>query len=355
MKTTTIFIIVMILTIGSAVNLPAAQKIVFEDLIRPGSVYVDPGRDYLYAVEFPVINVYTLKDFKPVKKFGSKGEGPGEFLRFARVHFHKGMILVHSQGRLAYFSKDWKFIKEQKVPVLFNRGFAPFGDKMAAAYTAPLEGKSDIGNQIVVLHDWKCEKIKEIFRKRYYFEIGGDINGIYLPETDRRIGTRFLVWKDKIYVEPDDGEDGLLDVYDSNGKKLYTFKHEFEKIKVTEQHKEAAREWFRVRKRRLLEIVKARGWLYWPDYFPAVHQVYVTDDKVYMIPYKKKEGKVQLFVFDLKGKLLRHAAAPLLKENMFDFHPLCIAGGKIYQFTENDDEAMELHVHEIDKLPAFKK
>jgi hypothetical protein len=161
-----------------------------------------------------------------------------------------------------------------------------------------------------------------------------------------------MVWKDKLFVEPDDGENGILDVYDSNGKKLYTVKYNFEKIEVTDRHKEAVREWHRIKKRRLLDIVKRRGWLWWPSHFPAVHYVDVTDDKIYMIPYKKKQGKVQLLVFDLKGKLLRRVITPLTKENMFALHPMCIKGGKVYQLTENEDEVWELHIYEIASLPG---
>jgi len=354
MKNVTILFCTILLTAGAVNYLRAEKKIVFEDLIRPSAIAIGPGEKHLYIVAFPVINVYSSRDFKPIKKFGSAGEGPGEFLRFARVHFNNGSILVQSQGKLSYFSPDWKLQKEHKLPIQFNRGFKPFGNRAVAASNTVEEGEDAI-YQVITFYDWDQEKIKEIYRKKYYFQIGKNINGIYLPEVDRRSGVRFCLWKNRLYLEPDDGENGTLDIYDAEGKKLYSIRHEFEKIKVTDQHKEATREWFRVNKRRLLDLVKERGWLWWPDYFPAVHELEVTDDQIYMIPYLKKEGKVQLFVFDLKGKLLRHVAAPLSEENIFDFHPFCIKGGKIYQLTENDDEVYELRIDDISALPAFSR
>jgi len=356
MKNRTLFLFIILFIVSSTFHLSAEaeKKILFKELVRPGIVTVNPGETHLYIVDFPNINVYSLKDFKLIKTFGSRGEGPGEFLRFARPYFHNGSLLVHSQVKLSYYSKEWKLQKQHNLPMLFDRGFKPFGDKIAAAYMAPGE-KPGIRYKVIALHDWERKKIKEVFRQEYYFASGKKINGIYLPEADRRSGVRFMVWKDRLYIEPDDGENGMLDVYDSQGEKLYTIKHQFEKLEVTSQHKKMAAEWFRVRGRHLLEIVKERGLLRWPSHFPAIRYVDVIDDKIYIIPYKQKEGKVRLFVFDLRGKLLRHVAAPFTEESIFEFHPMCIKGGKIYQVTENDDEVYELHIYDIATLPVLSR
>ncbi|UCH97773.1 MAG: hypothetical protein JSV88_13220, partial [Candidatus Aminicenantes bacterium] len=177
---------------------------------------------------------------------------------------------------------------------------------------------------------------------------GKPINGIYLAEMGRRLGIRFSVCDNKIFIEGEDGENGNIYVYDNNGQQIDTLHLEFEKLKVTQEHKQAVEDYYVLKRSRLLAIVKARGWLYWPDFFPAVHYQMVVDNKIYVIPYKKKQGKNQLFIFNLKGELLKQVDVPIVEETIFSFYPNTIKNGKLYQLLENENEEWELYVHEID-------
>jgi hypothetical protein len=337
----------------AALPLAAERVHVFKDLLKPGAMVWDTDRQHLYIVEFPQIHIYSTKDYSRIKTFGKQGEGPGEFLRFARIYFHEDFIIIHSNSKFSYFSKDWQFVKEHRVPPQFHRGVKPFGDKLVATYIGQAKNNPKVTDQLVVFHDWEGNKIKEIFRKEYYILSGKKINGLYLPEVNRRTGIRFSLWDNKIFIEPDDGEDGIIQVYDAGGKLEYTIKHEFEKLKVTDEHIDAVEEWHRLRKRRLLKIVDQRGLLYYASHFPAVHKMGITDGKIYIVPYKRKQGKPQLFIFDLKGKLLKHLAAPITGETMFGYYPWGILDGKIYQMLENEDEEWELHFYRIDKLKEY--
>ncbi|MCP5105891.1 MAG: hypothetical protein GY950_21065 [bacterium] len=194
MKNRMLFLFIILFTASSTFHLSAEKKILFEDLMRPGTVTVNPGETHLYIGDFPNIKVYSLKDFKLIKTFGSRGEGPGEFLRFARPYFHNGSLLVHSQVKLSYYSKDWKLQKQHNLPMPFDLGFKPFGDKIAAAYMVPDE-KSGIRYQVIALHDWDRKKIKEVFRQEYYFKLGSNISGIYLPEPTA--GREYVLWYGK--------------------------------------------------------------------------------------------------------------------------------------------------------------
>lgn len=163
------------------------------------------------------------------------------------------------------------------------------------------------------------------------------------------MGIRFSVWDNKIFFEGEDGENGNIYVYDFNGQQIDTLHLEFEKLKVTKEHKQAVEDYYKLRRSRLLAIAKARRLLYWPDFFPAVHYQRIVDKKIYVIPYKKKQGKSQLFIFNLKGELLKQVDFPVVEETMFSFYPNTIKNGKLYQLLENQDEDWELHVHEIDQ------
>jgi hypothetical protein len=67
------------------------------------------------------ISIYSLKDFKLIKKLRKEGEGPQEFKTFLgfglTVDIYPGHILVNSIDKISYFSRKGEFIKEKKTPV----------------------------------------------------------------------------------------------------------------------------------------------------------------------------------------------------------------------------------------------
>ena len=343
-----LLLLLLLLFVSITVPLFPGKVAVFDQLKKPSELYINSN--HLYIIEFPVIYVYSLEDYRLIKKFGKQGEGPGEFIQYARLHFHPDYYIIQSQTRFSYFTKDWKYIKDRKIPITFDRGAKPMGDQWVVSHTVP--GKDDLNQTdlTVNIYDSNCNKIKEVYRQKYYFQVGKPINGIYLPEVYRRQGIRFFVWDNKIFIEGEDGETGTIYVYNNSGQKIDTLHHEFEKLKVTTEHKQAVEDYYVFRRRRLLAIVKARGWLHWPDFFPAVHYLSIVDNKIYVIPYKKKQGKHQLFIFNLKGELLKQVEVPMAAETMFSFYPNTIKNGKLYQLLENENEEWELHVHEIDQV-----
>jgi uncharacterized protein YlbG (UPF0298 family) len=63
--------------------------------------------------------IYSLKDFKLVKKFGKAGEGPREFRILPQLPLNidarTDQIIVNSFGKVSYFTKQGEFIKEVKT------------------------------------------------------------------------------------------------------------------------------------------------------------------------------------------------------------------------------------------------
>ncbi len=314
--------ILFILAVLSATTLFAEKLAVFDRLIRPAGFYMNNG--YLFIVQFPHIYMHSLKDFRLIKRVGKKGEGPQEFLRYARLYFQPDTIIVHSENRFSYFTKDLKYIKEERVPVQFSRGVSLMGDQLVVSHTVPGKNKNEETDLTVNIYDWSFKKVKEIYRQKYYFQMNRDINAIYLPEVDRRSGIRFAVRGDRIFIEGEDGETGNIYVFNKKGEKIYTIKHEFEKLEVTDEHIQAVVAWHKLKKRRLYDILKRRNQLYTPDYFAAIRFMGVTDDKIYIIPYKKKAGKNRFFIFDLEGKLLKEVDAPIEEKSLFSFFPAAI-------------------------------
>lgn len=340
-KTIILSLFILLTTVGFAERLA-----VFDDLIKPSDFALDRGQ--LFIIEFPHIYVYSLTDFTLIKTFGRQGEGPQEFLRFARLHFLADTFIVHSQTRFSYYSrKDFKYLKEERVPIQFDRGVRIMGDQLVVSHTVPGKKKHEQVDLTVNIYDWSFKKIKEIYRRKYYFQVNQDINVIYLPTLKQRLGIRFAVQGDKIFIEGEDGETGNIYVYNKTGEKIDTIHHEFEKLKVTDDHIQAVADWHKLNKTRIYDILKERGNLYRPRYFPAIRYLSIADNKIRIIPYKKKQGKNRLFVFNLEGKLLTETDAPFEEENLFSLAAGTIENGKVYQLKENENEKWEFHVTEM--------
>jgi hypothetical protein len=82
------------------------------DILKPHLIVAD--KDQLFIVEDTSILVYSLKDFSLLKKFGKRGEGPGELKQFiSGIDIQPDFILVNSIGRLSWFDRSWHFLKQQ--------------------------------------------------------------------------------------------------------------------------------------------------------------------------------------------------------------------------------------------------
>jgi hypothetical protein len=201
-----LLLLLLLFFVSITIPLFPGKVAVLNQLGNPSALYVH--KDHLYIIEFPVIYVYSRDDYRLIKKFGRQGEGPGEFIRYARLHFFDETIIVQSQTKFSYFTKDWNFIKDKKTPIGFNRGAKPMGNQWVVCHTGRGLSDPDQIDLLVNIYDNNCKKIKEIYRQKYFFQIGKQINGIYLAEAIRRRGIRFFIYDNKIFIEGEDGENG---------------------------------------------------------------------------------------------------------------------------------------------------
>ncbi|MGD2085255.1 MAG: hypothetical protein PVH61_03640 [Candidatus Aminicenantes bacterium] len=67
----TVLTVVLLILFTNSIS--AVQVIPLGEVNRPISINVDDT--CIYIVEFPCIYLYSLEDFKLVKKFGKRGEG----------------------------------------------------------------------------------------------------------------------------------------------------------------------------------------------------------------------------------------------------------------------------------------
>ena len=327
--------LILILLLLLFISLVFAEKAaVLPELLNPENIYIDGNQ--MFITEDITIYIYSLNDFKFQKKFGSAGEGPQEFKRYAWLSIQPDQVIIKSSGKVSFFTRQGDFIKETNVSPGTGVDFQPVGDQYV--------GRKNFIEENIRFHsfnvyDSKFKMIKEICRQEYGFQMG---KGLRLPTE----AFDCSVYHGNIFIA---GKAGLdIDVFDKNGNRLYTIRHDIENAKCTETHKKRILDTFKSdpQSKQFYEFIKNQ--LKYPDYFPVVREFIVADGKIYVHTYNRQEDKVEFLILDVKGKLLKRQFLPLYFKLPFRAYPYTIHNGKLYQLFENPDkEEWELHTSKI--------
>ena len=318
----------------------SSKVVPLPNLINPDSIMID--NDRIYITDMEKIYIYSSKDFTLKKKFGKNGEGPGEFkinpaaVAKLRVYVQDDRIVVNNLSRVSFFTKNGSFIKEINVTTGLN--FIPIGNKFAGySGTKRIKG---ILYLTINLYDSNLKKIKEIYSREYYVQSHKDFNLIKLEFGN--IGRAYyLCCGDKIFVE---GEKDTIHVFDKDGNKEYDINLDFEKLKISQDHKNEILKDIKILYTGPLmrRLIKEKG--KFPRYFPA-RFFQVANEKIYIPTYKKRDGKNEFVVYNIKGKLLKKIFLPLKDRTLVLPYPYAISNNKIYQvFDDAETEEWELHI-----------
>jgi hypothetical protein len=314
----------------------AGQVIPLPGLLKPQRIYID--QEQCFITEGATIYIYSLKDFKLQKKFGKRGEGPGEFRESGegiKLDFKPEKIIVTSTGRFSYFTRDGQFIKEARISNPRRFEFQELGSGFVGKELLVEKKRVFI---TVNLIDKNLKKIKEIYRfKHPFYPRSKPINPVFL-----RTGT-YYVYQDKIFY---DDEDGIIHVLDGSGKELYLIRPQYERVKIKDIHKIRYLMFWRTDLRTEYAVFKDR--LKFPAAFPPIRNFHIVDNKIYVVTYKEKDNQCWMLVFDLGGKLLKEVFVSLVDINMLIpdlYNYYTIHEDKLYILRDNQDtEEWELHI-----------
>jgi len=314
-----------------------AKKVtVLPDIMNPENFIVD-GDKFFISQEANIF-IYNLSDFKLLKKIGKKGEGPQEFKINPQaggmiMDIQPDYIYVSTLNKISYFSRDGEFKKEVRNPAL-TTFFTPLGNKHVGIGFAR-EGKIILTT--VNLYDAALKKVKELHRQEHFLQTGKFTVFGQLPLTK--------TFKDKIIVA---GEKGIV-IFNDKGQTEVAALQPFDKLKIEDDHKEKARHFYKTDPRIKHLWGYFKNIMTFPTYFPYFQLFLVTDGKIYVQTYKRKDNKSELVILDLKGKPVKKTFLPLVDKNMFEPYLYSIYNGKVYQLIENiDEEEYELHIFPIE-------
>lgn len=337
------FLIVMVGSFAFAKKLGVLSKVLEPEMIEVSD-------NEIYVVEGSSIFMYSLKDLSFIRKFGQKGEGPGEL----KVNPGVSNILVTPGDSLLFlgpdkairFAKTGQVIKEFKIPILTIYLYPLGKNYVGVRFKLITQQKPKIA---VVLFNQEMEEIKELYTQ----EMSGARNLVNLTSDALNVS----VYNDKIFIDRSP-KGFVISVLDANGSQLYQIEKEYKKIKFTEEYEERALN--RIKQDKTIRTI---GWdnfknlvkFIHDDYLPPIRDLAVTDQRIYVKTYQKQGDKDEFIIMDLKGNILKKVYLPAVKESGFGNEVLGrrakfykIYRDKFYYLHENEDEEeWEVHVEPI--------
>jgi hypothetical protein len=306
---------------------------VLEGIMKPtDSMTVHEGR--LYLAEGSTVFIYSLSDYKLIKKFGRKGEGPQEFKNTPSILPRKDHLLLNSSGKLSYYTKDGEFIKERKVDFSLTFQLRPIKDGFVAISFLVEKG---MVYRALNFFDNNLKKVKQLYKAEMGKQ-GGKRE--ILGDT-----FNYQVINDRLFVV--NSSEFTVDVLDHSGNKIKTITRDHKRRPFTKDDENKIHEILKLQFGAQYGVV--RNMLIFPkDHWPAVLALISADEKLYVPTWNIKDNKIEFFIYDAEGNELAHKYIPFAFRNAFQPFPMTIDKGKLYQAIENDDEEWELHITKIE-------
>ncbi len=309
-----------------------------DQLLKPNGLTV--GSKYIYILEEPTIYIYSAQDFRLIKKFGKRGEGPQEFMTapFGIMPMilypcdNDTKLLVNSNSKVSWFTAEGTFIKETRVPPM--QAFLPFND----LYISTGTGENSKKQQIVTidLYDGNFRELKELYKSDMV--IGASF-GFNYPITS----FSFWGYKDKIYIAS--GKEGfVIRVFDNKGSPLREIKKEYKPLRVPEEYKKKTLDFYKNSPQFKQYWAFFKDRISFKEYYPAIRDMLVRDGNIYVLTYRERGDDSECIILDLAGLEQKRAYVPI-PESYGDFKYLYdIRGNCFFSLVENEDaETWELH------------
>jgi hypothetical protein len=156
---------------------------------------------------------------------------------------------------------------------------------------------------------------------------------------------KYITTKDKVFISTK--KDFMVEIADKTGKILFSISRDYKRIKIDSSFVNNFFAW--VKKNRPPHLYERMKRLFeFPDYLPAIFDIIIDKDILYIITYKRKKEKNEVFLYTTTGKFIKPLDIPLYKEHPIDTLPYTIHDGKLFQLIDNaETEEWELCVTPI--------
>ena len=329
------------------VYLSAGKIIPLPELMKPKLISIEG--DQIFIMEMVKTHIYSKKEFKHLKTFGKRGEGPGELKIDGNAEIGLGVqisvrpkyILANSIGRITYFDRDGIYLKEIKTfldRVPYGRNFSPIGDGFVA-YGYKFKNKTSYVT--INLFNSKFKIIKELYEFPFFAQRGKKINvEIWRPSL-------FYVKQKKIFI---DKENGNIDIFNDQGERINSIPFQYKKVRETKKRKNKYIQFLKTDPRFKSQYNSIKDKIFFPEYLPLIKTFFVDNKYIYVITNQKENNKNKLYMYDYKGNLINKKWIHIEENTPIEPYPLTINKGTVYQIIEDlEKELWKIHINKIEQ------
>jgi hypothetical protein len=326
--------------------LAITQEVPLKELLNPDSIHV--SREMIFITQGAEILCYRRKNLQFLRKFGTRGQGPGEFdispidNLGLRLFFKGNKLLVNSWKKISYYTRQGKLINEKRIqfPMAY---FMIVGDKYVASEIGVMPGEQNRRSITVNLYNKNFKKEVKLQEIPHYVQVKKSVDPIALVlalKNQTHRGLFFQATEDKIFVE--NNQRNKINVFNLTGNRISTISYAFEKIKISETFKNDVISYL---KKRLPNAFRnIRNIIKFPDHFPVIRSFFISDQKLYVRIHQSSPDTGLFYLFSLSGKFIKCTSVLLKEVSVLRTYPYTIDGNKIYQLIEDDEENWRLKV-----------
>jgi len=294
------FLLVVNLSLGIAGEGGQSPRIIPLPEIE-AAVYVRADHGRVYIQDKTDIAAYSFENGRFLRRIGRKGQGPGEFTMLGGFAVLADRIVAIDITKTLFFSIEGEYLSQISPPArIMFYPFLPVGKHFVGV---PRERRDDgsVPPPIGVIYDPAGKPVKRFYEVPDILPPPPPPPGSSLPSGQEdalmvRDYFDYVVHDNKIFVA--DSRKGLsISVFDETGTLLYEIRHPLERVKMSKEYRDFA----------------TKSWpeKYWtthkpvfPEVFPAFAAFKIDANRIYAVTAAKKDGRYEVIVMDLEGKIL---------------------------------------------------
>ncbi len=330
-------LMVMLMIIGMGIFLYGEKLTELSELTNPSMIKCD-GKQF-YILDGYQVFIYSMEDFKMLGQFGKKGEGPGELLTQPDLPLVMEVtadhVILNSFNKVVYFTKMGRYVKEIRIPFLAFQVLEFGNNFVATRFNRASDGS---GSLYVDVYDQNMKKIKSLYSTSLLNDQGkGKIAFPLLNVLLRRSG-------DRLYLV-DQLKNFQVEIYNLKGEKIQVIKQDYQKIRIDKAYIKEKTDWMKKQPAFKTAPDRIRRMVYFLDYLPAIDNILLSDEILYLRTSRIQDGKVEFISFDEEGKFKEKKLLPDAKIDAI--RPIPITNyffhGNKYYYLVDVDETWELH------------
>ncbi len=274
----------------------------------------------------------SLKDFSLIRKFGKKGQGPGEAPFLPRMVAKQDMVALTSINKIALFSSNGNLLKEKRFTNAMIDNFRFLnGNYLILELKRTAEGTL----KEYTLLNKDLNKIKPFYR---HVAPNKNSGGKSVVELFPDSASMEADGNKMFFFNPVD--DFSITVFDGNGAQLYKIQKKLPKVKIPQDVKDGyvkdfMKKFDQNRRKKIRKLFTFK----FPVHYPDAKDLLISGDKLYLRTFIKKNGKCLYYRFDLRGKDFKKIYLPIAQQNLS-----CFMGNSFYYLKENEErEEWEFH------------